>query len=228
VEKDKQASVALINDTYDRLESAVKASRNRQMEKVTSVHVDIKEAVAAGKAVLLGRKVKLTSHKQIVERAQSLRSWSATDLAASLEARVKALDNTTTLPKEVKTIQSFTFTVDMKSVADVEKTLSKLWQLEVKCSQFSTQAVSPSQQASSSLSSPSQQTSSSLSSPGVPAFRFHSNHGSKVVLSNNQLTAEFKGGQNKWSNGTVIGCDPMQVNMLYEVSLPVYIIVCVL
>jgi hypothetical protein len=58
----------------------------------------------------------------------------------------------------------------------------------------------------------------------VPDFRFHSNHGSKVVLSNNQLTAEYT---ENWgfSDGTVIACDPMQVNMLYEVSLHVYSVV---
>jgi hypothetical protein len=81
--------------------------------------------------------------------------------------------------------------------------------------------VSPSQQTSSSLSSPavslSQQMSSSLSSPAVPEFRFHSNHGSKVVLSNNQLTAQYTGEERY--EGIVIACDPMEVNMLYEVSV---------
>jgi hypothetical protein len=52
----------------------------------------------------------------------------------------------------------------------------------------------------------------------VPEFRFHSNHGSKVALSNNQLTAIYTDDRSA-GDGTVIACDPMQVNMLYEVSL---------
>jgi hypothetical protein len=126
MEKDTEASMALIDATCDRLDSAVKTCRRRLKEKVTSVRDDIKGALTAGKAERLGRKVKLTSHKRVVERAQSLRSSYATDLAASLEMRVKALHSTTTPPTEVTDMKALTLTIDPKAIAGIEEALEKL------------------------------------------------------------------------------------------------------
>jgi hypothetical protein len=199
MEKDSQASLRLIDDTCDRLHSALNACRQRLKEKVTSVHHDIKQAVAAGKAELLGRKVKVTSHQRVVERAQSLRSTSATDLAASLEARVKALDTTTTLTTEVMDMKAVTLTMDPKVIASIEEALASLGT-----------AVSVSTVASDSRSTASLATA-------TPGFKFHHNHGSNIILSNNQMTATQKmDGAIKYIG--VVGSDPMQVDALYEVS----------
>ncbi|XP_070175060.1 tripartite motif-containing protein 3-like [Littorina saxatilis] len=50
------------------------------------------------------------------------------------------------------------------------------------------------------------------------AFRFHDNHGKKVVLSNDQKTAEFRGDFGD-GGGYVMSRDPMEVNKLNEVQL---------
>ena len=49
-------------------------------------------------------------------------------------------------------------------------------------------------------------------------FGFHDNHGSKIVLSDNQQTAERTGKKGTGHDGIVMSRDPMQVKRLYEVS----------
>ena len=51
----------------------------------------------------------------------------------------------------------------------------------------------------------------------APLFRFHSNHGSKIVLSNHQQTAEKQGHGS--SLCSVLSSQPMEINHLYEVGL---------
>ena len=50
------------------------------------------------------------------------------------------------------------------------------------------------------------------------AFRFHDNHGTRIVLSDNQQTAERTGGKGSALHGIVMSRDPMQFNHLYEVN----------
>ena len=49
-------------------------------------------------------------------------------------------------------------------------------------------------------------------------FDFHDNHGARIVLSDNQRTAERTGGKGWGGKGIVMSGDPMHVNHLYEVS----------
>ena len=49
-------------------------------------------------------------------------------------------------------------------------------------------------------------------------FAFHDNHGTRIVLSNNQRTAKRTDGKSSGTNGIVMSRDTMQVNHLYEVS----------
>ena len=48
-------------------------------------------------------------------------------------------------------------------------------------------------------------------------FVFHNYHGTKVVLSDNQVTAERRNLKSSYNKGIVMSRDPMQVNKLYEV-----------
>ena len=47
------------------------------------------------------------------------------------------------------------------------------------------------------------------------AFRFHENHGTSIVLSDNKRTAERTADRN---NGIVMSRDPMVENTVYEVN----------
>ena len=49
-------------------------------------------------------------------------------------------------------------------------------------------------------------------------FAFHDNHGTSIVLSDNQRTAERTGGKGSSDYGIVMSRDPMRVNHLYEVN----------
>ncbi|XP_070175463.1 myosin heavy chain, striated muscle-like [Littorina saxatilis] len=53
--------------------------------------------------------------------------------------------------------------------------------------------------------------------PQTEDFCFHDNHGTEVVLSNNQQTAEYR--SRGLRNGIVMSRDPMEVNKLYEVHI---------
>jgi hypothetical protein len=72
---------------------------------------------------LLNRKKKLTTHKRVVARAQGLTSPSVTKLAANLQARISSLDDSGTLPAEVKSADAVTLTIDSKAVACIEELL---------------------------------------------------------------------------------------------------------
>ncbi|XP_070183776.1 caspase-8-like [Littorina saxatilis] len=52
--------------------------------------------------------------------------------------------------------------------------------------------------------------------PG-PAFRFHCNHGTNVVLSDNQRKAQYQG--SGLFDGIVMSSDPMEADKLYEVQI---------
>ena len=54
--------------------------------------------------------------------------------------------------------------------------------------------------------------------PQPAVFVFHNNHGRRIVLSDNQLTAEWTGPEDIYWDGLVMSRDPMQVNKLYEVK----------
>jgi len=143
VEKKTQAAIAEIEDTCNRLESAVKACRRRLKELTQGACGDVREAVNGGKGVLLCRKGKLTTHKTAVERAQGMTSRSdVTRMTQALQARVKELDHTVTLPTEVKDMKEVTLTIDPKVVAHIEQLLqmdlAKLQCADVAVSQVST------------------------------------------------------------------------------------------
>ena len=60
-----------------------------------------------------------------------------------------------------------------------------------------------------------------LCSESQPAvFGFHDNHGTRIVLSDNQQTAERTGpkGRGAATNGIVMSRDPIKLNKLYEVN----------
>ncbi|XP_070184650.1 neuralized-like protein 4 [Littorina saxatilis] len=64
---------------------------------------------------------------------------------------------------------------------------------------------------------PSPQLLTDLLLLSIAAFRFHDNHGKRVVLSNDQQTAKFPSDYFGW--GIVMSRDPMEVNKLYEVQI---------
>ena len=69
-EKRTRAAIAEMEATCNRLESAIKACRQRVRELAERACSDVREAVQEGKACLLKHRGKLTSHKRVVQCVQ--------------------------------------------------------------------------------------------------------------------------------------------------------------
>ena len=69
---------------------------------------------------------------------------------------------------------------------------------------------------------PAQPASHPSTTPVPTQFKFHPNHGTRVKLSNAHKTAQRT--DDDYGDGVVIARDPMQPQMLYEVSLDNYFI----
>ena len=132
IDKRTQAAIAEIEATGHRLESAVKAWRQRLKELAISMSADVKSMVHDGKTLLLQRRGRLTSHKHVTQRAQGFSTHgSFGDMAAVMRTRVHDLDCSSTLPTGVKVFSTVALTIDPQAVSRIEQELSQLGQLHV-------------------------------------------------------------------------------------------------
>ena len=124
--------MAEIEATADRLESAVKAWRLRLKELALTKSADAKTAVLDGKTLLLQRRGRLTSHKNVTHRVQGFSAHgSFGDMAAVMMTRVHDLDCRARLPADAKVISTLTLTIDPQAVSRIEQELSQLGQLRL-------------------------------------------------------------------------------------------------
>nr|KAG5707963.1 hypothetical protein BaRGS_025101 [Batillaria attramentaria] len=179
IDKTTRATMADIDAACDRLESSVRTCRRRLKELAKAADAEMKAEVHGGKAVLLEKRGKLTSHRRLAKRVQHTTPPSSVgEMTSTLQARVTGLDYSPTLPADV-TIRKLT--IDPQAMTQVEKELDTLEQMKV--------------------------------TPVSLDFRFHTNHGQNIVLSDDQRSAERVRDNN---DGIVLSSDPMMVNTLYE------------
>ena len=133
LDKRTQAAVAEIEATADRLESAVKAWRRRLKELAKSTCADAKTTVLDGKALLLQRRGRLTSHKQVTQRVQGFTAHgSVCDMTTMMKtAQIHNLDWSTVLPTGIKDVSTLTLTIDPQAVSRIEQELAHLGQFTV-------------------------------------------------------------------------------------------------
>nr|KAG5707953.1 hypothetical protein BaRGS_025091 [Batillaria attramentaria] len=185
IDKTTRATMADIDAACDRLESSVRTCRRRLKELAKAADADMKAEVHGGKAVLLERRGKLTSHRRLAKRVQQTTPPSSVgEMTSTLQARVTGLDYSPTLPADVKRMTIRKLTIDPQAITQIEKKLDTLGQMKV--------------------------------TPVSPEFRFHTNHGKNIVLSDDQRSAERVRGD---EGGIVLSSDPMMVNTLYEVQI---------
>nr|KAG5707951.1 hypothetical protein BaRGS_025089 [Batillaria attramentaria] len=182
IDKTTRATMADIDAACDRLESSVRTCRRRLKELAKAADADMKADVHGGKAVLLERRGKLTSHRRLAKRVQQTTPPSSVgEMTSTLQARVTGLDYSPTLPADVKRMTIRKLTIDPQAITQIEKKLDTLGQMKV--------------------------------TPVSPEFRFHTNHGQNIELSDDQRSAERVTGN---KDGIVLSSDPMMVNTLYE------------
>ena len=131
-EKRMQAVIAEIEETCNRLESAVKECRRRLKELALSTCSDVKDWVHAGKACLLQRRGKLTSHKRVIQRVEGMKIRDTVrNMTSVMETRVTELDYRTTLPPSVKVASTVSLIIDPQTVTTIERGLSVLGKMKV-------------------------------------------------------------------------------------------------
>nr|KAG5707961.1 hypothetical protein BaRGS_025099 [Batillaria attramentaria] len=190
IDKTTQATMADIDAACDRLESSVRTCRRRLKELAKAADADMKAEVHFGKAAMLEKRGKLTSHRRLAKRVQQTTPPSSVgEMMSTLQARVTGLDYSPTLPADVKRMTIRKLTIDPQEMTQIEKELDTLGQMKV---------------------------TPVLSTVQSPEFRFHTKHGQYIVLSDDQRSAEKVRGNN---DGIVLSSDPMMVNTLYEVHI---------
>ncbi|XP_070194590.1 transcription intermediary factor 1-alpha-like isoform X2 [Littorina saxatilis] len=125
----KQAALADIQVMRDRLQSALDACGRRLTDQALTAHSDVKEAVLDRKTRLLGRRGKLTSHKDVIDRVRDSETCDAVcEMRQPLETRVKGLDRSVTLPSDAMVVSVTTLEIDSDAVSRLERELSELGQ----------------------------------------------------------------------------------------------------
>ncbi|XP_070205379.1 E3 ubiquitin-protein ligase TRIM56-like isoform X3 [Littorina saxatilis] len=191
-EKVVQEAVAEIDRTCDKLENSVKEYRRRLKEMTLDAKANVKDTVLAVKITLLDHRGRLTSHRRVADRTtRGTNNRGMCDVTRALRDRVKDILVTCGQRRaDLKSVPMVTLTIDAAVVARIEKELSVLGQVKVKPVSIGTR----------------QQLD----------WRFHTNHGKNIVLSNDGLTAGKVKGLN---NGIVVADQPMVPDVLYEVQL---------
>ena len=121
-EKQMQATIAGIESTCDRLESAIKARRRRLRELALKECSDVK--VDAGKAGgMLQLRGKLAQHKRVIQRAEGMKSRHALrNMTSAMEKRVAKLDSSNTSPA----VSTVSIVIAPEAVSSFERRLSAL------------------------------------------------------------------------------------------------------
>ncbi|XP_070205384.1 uncharacterized protein [Littorina saxatilis] len=191
-EKVVQEAVAEIDRTCDKLENSVKECRRRLKKMMLDAKAKVKDTVLALKVTLLDHRGRLTSHRRVADRTtRGATNKVMCDVTRALRNRVKDILVTCgQLSVNWKSVSTVTLTIDAAAVARIEKELSALGQVKVKPVSIGTRQQQD--------------------------WRFHTNHGKNIVLSNDGLTAEIvKGVQ----DGIVVADLPMVPDVLYEIQL---------
>ncbi|KAK7088411.1 uncharacterized protein [Littorina saxatilis] len=191
-EKVVQEAVAEIDRTCDKLENSVKECRRRLKKMTLDAKAKVKDTVLAVKVTLLDHRGRLTSHRRVADRTtRGTNNRGMCDVTRALRDRVKDILVTCGQRRaDLKSVSMVTLTIDAAVVARIEKELSALGQVKVKPVSIGTRQQQD--------------------------WRFHTNHGKNIVLSNDGLTAERV---KDYYNGIVVADQPMVPDVLYEVQL---------
>nr|KAG5686485.1 hypothetical protein BaRGS_018737 [Batillaria attramentaria] len=189
IDKTTRAAMADIDAACDRLESSVRTCRRRLKELAKAADADMKAEVHDGKAALLERRGKMTSHRRLAERVKRTTPPSSVgEMTRTLQTRVTGLDYSPILPPGSKWVTLKKLVMEAQAIQRIEKELDTLGSLLVEPAKLLAQPLE---------------------------IRFHPNCGKNIVLSDDRQTAERVKGN---YDGVVISADPMVINILYEVS----------
>ena len=129
-----------IETQFQRLESALKASRQRVEKLLEEACAEVREAVNEAKNMFLQRRGRLTNHCTVMERAHGM---DVPDVVSSMNlymtSRINDLDCSTTLPEDAKVVSKVKLVIDTEVVTCIEQQLSQLGKVEVQPAEVMTQ-----------------------------------------------------------------------------------------
>ncbi|XP_070205273.1 E3 ubiquitin-protein ligase TRIM71-like isoform X2 [Littorina saxatilis] len=191
-EKVVQEAVAEIDRTCDKLEKSVKECRCRLKEMTLDAKAKVKDTVLTVKVTLLDHRGRLTSHRRVANRTtRGSTNKGMCDVTRALRDRVNdILVTCCQRGADLKSVSMVTLTIDAAAVSRIEKELSELGQVKIIPA-----SVGPVQNL---------------------GWRFHTNHGENIVLSNDGLTAERV---KDYDYGIVVADQPMVPDVLYEIQI---------
>nr|KAG5686487.1 hypothetical protein BaRGS_018739 [Batillaria attramentaria] len=134
IDKTTRAAMADIDAACDRLESSVRTCRRRLKELAEVADADMKAEVHDGKAVLLERRGKLTSHRRLAERVNLKQTTPPSvvgEMTRTLQTRVRGLDYSTALPPGSKWVTLKKLVMEPQAIQRIEKELDTLGSLFV-------------------------------------------------------------------------------------------------
>ena len=139
---DLKTAVAQMENMRQRLESAIKACCQRIQSLLERECSGVTEAGNDGKACLLARRGKLTTHKGVFQRAQGITTPEAVSgMTSSMGARLDDLDCSATLPRNAKVISKVTLVIDPEALSRIEQQLSELGQVKVVAADVKAQVI---------------------------------------------------------------------------------------
>ena len=139
---DLQTAVAQMQTMRQRLDSALQACCQRLQSQLERECSGVTEAGNDGKACLLSRRGKLTTHKVVIQRAQGITTPDAVSgMTSSMEARLDDLDCSATLSRDAKVISKVTLVIDPEAVSRIEQQLSELGQVKVVAADVKAQVI---------------------------------------------------------------------------------------
>ncbi|KAK7093099.1 hypothetical protein V1264_008749 [Littorina saxatilis] len=195
IDQHTQTAIADVTATFDDIEAAVKASRQRLNDMIIKTSSDEKRSMSDVRNTQLGQRGKLTLRKRLVARSGAIITRDdVTDMTPEIETLVKdlVLEHSITSQANVKATPRIPLGVDPVEVIRIKKALSELG--KGKGSSFD----------------------DGTTARPTP-FYFHDNHGTNIVLSNNRQTAVRKGRGEE--HGIVVSRYPIEVNKLYEIRM---------
>ena len=142
--KDMQESFKVtateIETQFQRLESAIKAGRQRLEKLLEEACAEVREAVNEAKNMLLQRRVRLTNHCTVTERAQGI---TVPDVVSGMNrcmtSRIDDLDCNAILPEGAKVVSKVKLVIDPEAVSRIERQLAELGKVEAEPAEVMTQ-----------------------------------------------------------------------------------------
>ncbi|XP_076436813.1 neuralized-like protein 4 [Babylonia areolata] len=127
-----EAALTKVDKTFDRLQAALKRSRQQAKESTARAFTESRQALQDGRTHLFQGRGAVTTHRTVAERGKSMPPTGGMgQMAVAMKKCVADIVNSTLLPENVKVIKTVTTEISSEAVSHVEKALAEVAQVKV-------------------------------------------------------------------------------------------------